>query len=201
MSLRGISVGRAAHENFSGLYMTRDRQEAANNVISAATSTVRLIVEDSDLRKALIGMPIPIHAMIAVCASFPLKLAVVFGEFHRIKDPVLRLPRALVKYGLYFHTKNALTNVESFVGTNTQTLPSANRNAIPGGTPGGSGPMSKANSGFSGQLSEVSAIQQGDGSQFTTIQSQQDPFDLMGDLDWRFNNGFLRDINAEMPVI
>ncbi|KAH7037066.1 uncharacterized protein B0I36DRAFT_202895, partial [Microdochium trichocladiopsis] len=67
VALRGISARSE---------MSWDRQEAANNAIAAATSTVRLVADDVDIQKAYIGMPIFIHAMIAVCASFLIKLAV-----------------------------------------------------------------------------------------------------------------------------
>ena len=49
--------------------------------------------------------------MIAVCASFLLKMAVVFGEPSPGNGETMRLPRDLAKHGLNFHTKNALTDV------------------------------------------------------------------------------------------
>ena len=109
LSLRGISARRASPD------MNWDRQEAANSAIAAATSVVRLMVEDSNLRNAQIGMPIFVHAMIAVCASFLLKMAVVFSEANTRNGNTLYLPRDLAKFGLTFHTKNILTDVEGLV--------------------------------------------------------------------------------------
>ena len=122
IALRGISAQRSCWSpdtaTAAGPLMTWDRQEAANAAIAAATNTVRLIVEDEDLRsKELIGMPIFIHAMIAVCASSLLKMAVVFGEPDKAGAGAteLQLPRDLAKRGLNFHTTHALANVESLV--------------------------------------------------------------------------------------
>ncbi|KAI0154895.1 hypothetical protein GGR57DRAFT_99633 [Xylariaceae sp. FL1272] len=242
MSLRGISA--RTENNNPRSYMNWDRQEAANNAITAATSTVRLIVEDSDLRKSLKCQPIFAHAMIAVCASFLLKMAVVFGEPSTRSDPVLYLPRDLAKYGLNFHTKNALTNVESLIGMlslvaeNTSqrhviqqvvtglkellqrfctsgnddtfvyqrsNIPDNGSSMMPyatsrsgniGGTAETLAPA--ASSGLIEAQPNLTAAHSADPTQFIP---QKDPFDLMGDLDWRFNDGFLWGIDAEMPPI
>ncbi|KAJ5032511.1 uncharacterized protein L3040_009113 [Drepanopeziza brunnea f. sp. 'multigermtubi'] len=112
LSLRGISASRGP----GGPAMNWERQEAANNAIAAATSTMRLLmIEDSQLRDAQIGMPIFVHAMIAVCASFLLKMAVVFCEPAGV-NKALRLPRDLAKFGLNFHTESVLREVEALVG-------------------------------------------------------------------------------------
>ncbi|KAJ1336151.1 transcriptional regulatory protein LEU3 [Microdochium nivale] len=164
VALRGISARRAAqssvqstssahqHSDHNGISlqqdlfpawassggadMSWDRQEAANNAISAATSTIRLVADDADIQKAFIGMPIFIHAMIAVCASFLVKLSVAFGEPRDNKQNtnnrsntgsgtgaavardsmlLLHLPRDLTQYGLNLHTKTVLADVESLV--------------------------------------------------------------------------------------
>lgn len=97
--------------------MTWDRQEAANNAIAAATSTVRLIIGDSTLRNAQIGMPILVHAMIAVRASFLLKMAVLFSGPITRTNAALALPKDLVKYGLNFYTEKILAEIEALVRT------------------------------------------------------------------------------------
>jgi len=109
ISLRGISA-RSSEFN-----MCWDRKEAANNAIVAATSALRLIIEDSELRDALIGMPIFAHAMIAVCASFLIKMAVVYGVSDNRYSRKLVLPKDLSSHGLNFYTKDALCTVESLV--------------------------------------------------------------------------------------
>lgn len=111
VSLRGISA-RGLSQDSSRLRMGCDRQEAANNAIAAAMATARLIIDDEGLQRSLIGLPIFTHAMIAVCASFLLKIAVVFGEQDGRNAGVLHLPRDLGQFGLGFSTKMALMNVQ-----------------------------------------------------------------------------------------
>lgn len=255
VSLRGISAKAASRDNPSGMDMNWDRQEAANNAITAAMSTARLIVDDTSLQKTLIGLPIFTHAMVAVCASFLLKMAVVFGESDS-ESGLLHLPKDLAQYGLSFHTKTALTTVESLVRVLAQVADNATRGHVarqvvtglgellqrfsPGGgvdsfvysQPRGGGnkdhqpshlPMGNgglrcapvsttaASSGGgqgdpTGQARETGALNQhnpqfglpegqanSDGLQagWLAHQPQQDPFDLTGDLDWRFDDGFL----------
>ncbi|KAK9351147.1 hypothetical protein V1523DRAFT_354128 [Lipomyces doorenjongii] len=245
VSLRGISARRASQKT-SGPDMNWDRQEAANSAITAAVSTVRLIVEDGDLRKALVGMPIFTHAMIAVCASFLLKMAVVFGELDTTNDNTLHLPADLAKYGLNFHTRTALTNVESLVSSLTSVANNASQRHVarqvvtglkellqrfsPGSEsgdfvysrssgmessvlaitalnrnlPSGSEKdaiMQRDSSGFNHSYPDTLTNQANEGTQFASLDQPQDPFDLMGDLDWRFNDSFLWGIDAEVPYI
>lgn len=241
VSLRGISA-RETSQDRPGLDMNSDRQEAANNAIMAATSTAKLIVDDAALQKALIGLPIFAHAMIAVCASFLLKMAVVFGEPDSHLDGTLHLPRDLAEYGLNFHTKTALTNVESLVRVLGQVADKASRGHVarqvitglrellqrfsPGREPGTfiySGSRTKDSShsstngvrmalpaghdnelvhrrdmtGLGYPLVDVVESQTNHGLMIEgSEQNQQDPFDLTGDLDWRFDDGFLWGIDA-----
>lgn len=141
VSLRGISgKGTASSsDNNAGLDMNWERQEASNTAISAALNTARLIIDDANLQKALVGLPIFTHAMVAVCASFLLKMAVVFGE----PDPsstsnqtgaggggALLLPRDLIRYGLNFHTKTALTTVQRLVHVLNQVADNASHRHV-----------------------------------------------------------------------
>ncbi|KAH9988008.1 hypothetical protein F4779DRAFT_611174 [Xylariaceae sp. FL0662B] len=246
VSLRGISARKGGRDN-SGPDMSWDRQEAANNTIAAATSTLRLFVEDGDLRKAHVGMPIFIHAMLAVCASFLLKMAVVFGESSMTSDRTLHLPRDLAKYGLNFHTKNALANVENLVRVLSPVADNASqqhvaRHVVTGlkellqrfspaldddsfvySRSSGTEPSSLAtntltysldtgssrdttaqleNSRFARPYTDTPAIQASVETQpAAPLDHQQDPFDLLGDLDWRFNDAFLWGMNDEISYV
>ncbi|KAL2410582.1 Transcriptional activator of proteases prtT [Exophiala dermatitidis] len=60
--------------------LTYDRREAANIAISAATSTLTLILEENDLRRAMPGVPIFTHTMVAFCATFLLKMAMKWSS-------------------------------------------------------------------------------------------------------------------------
>ncbi|KAE8375582.1 hypothetical protein BDV26DRAFT_267487 [Aspergillus bertholletiae] len=53
---------------------------AANAAIEAATSTLTLILEDDDLRRAFPGVPIFTYTMVAFCATFLLKMAATWGK-------------------------------------------------------------------------------------------------------------------------
>lgn len=318
LSLRGISArgndgamgagaGQFGTSGTAAISMSWERQEAANNAIAAAASTIRLIVEDADLRNLQIGMPIFVHAMIAVCASFLLKMAVVFSADGSNNATALPLPRDLSRHGLNFHTKNALADVESLVrvlgavadstsqqhvvrqvvtglrellqrfrpGNEPDTFVylrstvqgpmhngAQNGNGVQGGgvpggivpalgtsyeyanseiprtappaysmTPHGNGGLSihsttshaghqqghdhmnsgNMNGGFNsgngangnsvpyatlpqGQMPSDGVMQPG-----AALAYQDDPFNLMGDLDWRFNDAFLWGIQAEPP--
>lgn len=60
--------------------LTYDRREAANIAISAATSTLTLILEENDLCRAMPGVPIFTHTMVAFCATFLLKMAMKWSN-------------------------------------------------------------------------------------------------------------------------
>ncbi|KAM5349436.1 hypothetical protein ACJ41O_005941 [Fusarium nematophilum] len=241
VSLRGISAKEASQDTPS-LDMDLDRQEASNVAILAAVSTARLIVDDNDLQRALIGLPIFTHAMIAVCASFLLKMAVVFGEPDPRNDRTLRLPKSLAEYGMDFHTRTALTNVERLVRVLGQVADNASQRHVARQVVTGLGellqqfspgegvdsfeyslPRSKCSSSLvaEGPHRSLAAGASRDGlvertihvggSDFprygvvgsqedNTVQIestvQQDAFDLTGDLDWRFDDGFLLGIDV-----
>lgn len=271
VSLRGIS-GRGAsssQDNMPGLDMNWDRQEASNTALTAAMSTARLIIDDTKLQKALIGLPIFTHAMVAVCASFLLKMAVVFGEpdprsSHDGGNSALLLPRDLIRYGLNFHTKTALTIVQRLVHVLNQVADNASQRhvarqvvtglgellqrfspgreadtfiyipprgcgrdmalVVPGmngprrqmlASSGNEGPAQREDHGDSrgggGTMDQAacydvseSAQAPGEGLPAEATTYQQDPFDLTGDLDWRFDDGFLWGIDAidsEIPFL
>jgi hypothetical protein len=241
ISLRGISA-RSSEFN-----MCWDRKEAANNAIIAATSALRLIIEDSELRDALIGMPIFTHAMIAVCASFLIKMAVVYGVSDTRYARKLVLPKDLSCYGLNFHTKDALCSVESLVLVLKPVADNASQRHVARQVVTGLEELlqrfAKSRESDIFVYSPVSGAEQPleavvrDGTQFSTATEaglfgteiltdmrssyvisdgtqdqealqisnldgiQQDPFDLLGDLDWRFNDSFLWGIDAGAPYI
>lgn len=67
--------------------LSYDRREAANIAICAATSTLTLIFEEPDLRRALPGCPIFTHAMVAFSATFLLKMAKTWGGVAQAASP------------------------------------------------------------------------------------------------------------------
>lgn len=235
VALRGISAREASQEANPSLNMNWDRQEASNIAIMTAMNTAKLIVADSELQNVLIWLPIFMHAMIAVCASFLLKVAVVFGEPDSTNDGTLHLPSELAQYGLNFHTKTALTEVQQLVGVLGQVADNASqrhvvrqvvtglRELLQRFSPGRDvdsfqyslrrskdtvslpvdGSKLKSTAGaerdalvqrHNGDIVHSSPdlldSEGNDAVQADKVR-QQDPFDLTGDLDWRFDDGFL----------
>lgn len=110
VALRGIS-GREESSDTPGLRTNWERQEAANNAIVAAMSTACLIVDYENLQNGLIGLPIFVHAMVAVCASFLLKMAVVFAQTGpSSSSSPLRLPLDLAQYGQHLMLSHSLSH-------------------------------------------------------------------------------------------
>lgn len=53
-----------------------DRKECANTAISAAMACLNMVLEDQDVRDAIVGVPIFTHTMVTFSAVFLLKVAV-----------------------------------------------------------------------------------------------------------------------------
>lgn len=83
LALRALPPPSAA----SSESLSYDRREAANIAISAATSTLTLIFEEPDLRRAMTGVPIFTHTMVAFCATFLLKMAKTWGGVAQAASP------------------------------------------------------------------------------------------------------------------
>ncbi|KAH7136919.1 hypothetical protein B0J13DRAFT_560256 [Dactylonectria estremocensis] len=65
LAVRGVSVS-------SGRLST-ERKEFANMAVSAAVSILTLVLEEDDMRKALVGTPLYVHTMIAFASVFLMK--------------------------------------------------------------------------------------------------------------------------------
>lgn len=102
LSLRGISAGKIG-------ILDWNRREAANAAITAAINTLRLVIEESDIQRALVGVPIFTHSIIAICASFLIKVVVVFGA----QDSSLN--QNLSNHGLNLYTADVLKLVQDLI--------------------------------------------------------------------------------------
>ena len=241
VSLRGISA-RSNTQDDPKIEMSWDRQEAANNATVAAMSTVRLIREDVDLQNALNGLPIFTHAMIAVCASFLLKLAVVFGEPSSDSEHMILLPNDLAHHGLNFQTKVALDNVERLAQVLERIADKASERHVARQVVTGlsellqrfsveegsnkivysqqplvtstnaakrrSTQQNESRTPTSSDLDDRTGQASFDMPETSAVveypEYQQSLFDLTGDLDWRFDDGFLLGfdgIDPEMPYL
>ena len=83
LALRGLPPPSAVTSET----LSYDRREAANIAITAATSTLTLIFEEPDLRRAMSAVPIFTHTMIAFCATFLLKMAKTWGTAAQVRSP------------------------------------------------------------------------------------------------------------------
>lgn len=73
LALRGI------HWSSGGVPpLSAGRREAATAAISAAVNTLTHILGEDDMRRALNGVPLFTHAMVAFCATFLLKMAAMW---------------------------------------------------------------------------------------------------------------------------
>ncbi|KAE8325302.1 hypothetical protein BDV39DRAFT_105504 [Aspergillus sergii] len=82
LALRGISPSGLTSnpELTSESPLSLAHREAANTAIAAATSTLTLILEDDDLRRAFPGVPVFTYTMVAFCATFLLKMAATWEK-------------------------------------------------------------------------------------------------------------------------
>lgn len=60
--------------------LSLNRREAATAAISAAVSTLFHILGEDDIRRALNGVPLFTHTMVAFCATFLLKIAAIWAR-------------------------------------------------------------------------------------------------------------------------
>ncbi|OAA59198.1 Transcription factor [Niveomyces insectorum RCEF 264] len=80
LAVRGVSLtpqpgpGTGTGTGGSPLLST-ERKELANMGISAAASILTFVLEEADLRRALVGTPLYVHTMIAFAAVFLMKMA------------------------------------------------------------------------------------------------------------------------------
>ena len=67
LAVRGVSIRSGE--------LSTERKELTNMAISAASSILTLILEEPDLRRALIGTPLYVHMMVAFASVFLMKVA------------------------------------------------------------------------------------------------------------------------------
>lgn len=67
--------------------LSTDRKEAANIAISSAMATLNFVLEEPDIRNAIVGVPLFTHTMVAFCAVFLLKVAWKWNGAHLDINP------------------------------------------------------------------------------------------------------------------
>lgn len=74
LQLNSVAL-RAYHSSSSTRMLSPARKKHANIAIEAAIATLRTILDDPHMRKALVGVPLYLHCMITFAAVFLLKIA------------------------------------------------------------------------------------------------------------------------------
>lgn len=75
LAVRGVSLSSTSPGGGSGARLSTERKEFANNAISAAASVLTFVLEEDDMRRALVGTPLYVHTMIAFASVFLMKVA------------------------------------------------------------------------------------------------------------------------------
>ncbi|EAW09847.1 putative C6 transcription factor [Aspergillus clavatus NRRL 1] len=88
LSLRGLSPTNTP-------VFSMDRKESANIAISSAVACLNMVLEEQDIRDAIVGVPIFTHTMVTFSAVFLLKVAVNWNSAYLSIDG--RLVRRLVE--------------------------------------------------------------------------------------------------------
>lgn len=74
-AVRGVSLSRSTSPGGNGGRLSTERKEFANMAISAAASILTFVLEEDDMRRALVGTPLYVHTMIAFASVFLMKVA------------------------------------------------------------------------------------------------------------------------------
>ncbi|KAJ5624624.1 hypothetical protein N7510_000933 [Penicillium lagena] len=66
---------RTYHSSTSSRIMSTDRRKRANVAVESAIATLQVVLDERDIQRALVGVPLYLHSMITFAAVFLLKIA------------------------------------------------------------------------------------------------------------------------------
>ncbi|KAF9877112.1 hypothetical protein CkaCkLH20_05378 [Colletotrichum karsti] len=81
LAVRGISLTTSSPDQF----LSTERKEFANLAVSAAVSIITFVLEEDDMRRALVGTPLYVHTMIAFASVFLMKVATRWNSVMGLK--------------------------------------------------------------------------------------------------------------------
>ncbi|KAF4918382.1 Transcriptional activator of proteases prtT [Colletotrichum viniferum] len=81
LAVRGISLAGSSQDQFR----STERKEFANLAVSAAVSIITFVLEEDDMRRALVGTPLYVHTMIAFASVFLMKVATRWNSVMGLK--------------------------------------------------------------------------------------------------------------------
>lgn len=74
LQLNSVAL-RTYHSCTSSKYMSSERRKRANLAVESAIATLKVVLDEWDIQRALVGVPLYLHSMITFAAVFLLKLA------------------------------------------------------------------------------------------------------------------------------
>ncbi|KAJ5594440.1 uncharacterized protein N7459_000648 [Penicillium hispanicum] len=74
LQLNSVAL-RTYHSSTSSRIMSPERRKRANIAIESAIATLKVVLDERDIQRALVGVPLYLHSMITFAAVFLLKLA------------------------------------------------------------------------------------------------------------------------------
>ncbi|PYH63860.1 Zn(II)2Cys6 transcription factor [Aspergillus vadensis CBS 113365] len=74
LQLNSVAL-RTYHSSISTRPMSAERKKRANIAIQSAIDTLRVVLDEPDIQRALVGVPLYLHSMITFAAVFLLKIA------------------------------------------------------------------------------------------------------------------------------
>jgi hypothetical protein len=75
LQLNSVAL-RTYHSSTSSKAMSPERRKRANIAIESAIATLQVVLDERDIQRALVGVPLYLHSMITFAAVFLLKIAV-----------------------------------------------------------------------------------------------------------------------------
>lgn len=74
LQLHSVAL-RTYHSSTSSRNMSSERRKRANIAIESAIATLQVVLDERDIQRALVGVPLYLHSMITFAAVFLLKIA------------------------------------------------------------------------------------------------------------------------------
>lgn len=74
LQLNSVAL-RTYHSSTSSKVMSLERRKRANIAIESAIATLQVVLDERDIQRALVGVPLYLHSMITFAAVFLLKIA------------------------------------------------------------------------------------------------------------------------------
>ena len=155
LAVRGVSLSQGR--------LSTERKEFANMAISAAASILTFVLEEEDMRRAMVGTPLYVHTMIAFASVFLMKVATRWNRVmglnvephyvsHLLERMIVLLKSSITSdRHLLYHIAYGLEKMLAKVG------PAALKKSVPNKTPAPRHPVDESGNEVSpGQDSVIS---------------------------------------------